>query len=484
MDRIRGKSAPSSSPSSGPFLGFMDAYKSRRSPLPLELLQSHKNVAYACASINAQAFASVPLRLYHVTAPGQRGPKNFPAKMVDTRRLEWLKSNNNFTPIMANDVTIREVADHPLMKLLHNPNPFHGEFDLLEWTMTSMDIMGDAYWSFTFVDIGGSKVPTQIWPLQAHLMRPIPDYTDGNILSHYEYSGTTGKIVYQPDEVIHFKHVGLTDPYLYGLSPMRAAFEQVTVSDKLLAYEEAILDNRARPDMIISPKEAIGQQEARRLERKFQEQFRGGGSGGIVIAESGFDYKSMNFPPADLAALEIRKVSKEEIANAFKVPVSMLQSRDVNRANAEAGAYQHAKGAVLPRCRTFEQFLNMKLTPLYDERIFLAFDNPVMEDAAEARESRKVNVQTGIWTINETRRVDGLPPVDGGDDAYMPSNYAPIALLKENAQAIIDRNRDSATTPPGISELPKKKPKRKPKKPKSLRYRIAKTAKDIDGEKT
>ena len=463
-DAIKSGGAPSAGPSTAPYFGFLDAYHSRRPPRPPELLSSYKNIAYSCAQLNATAVASGKLRLFHRGTRTDK-PTNVPSKIVEGDELQYLMKNSNSIPILSNDEVIREISQHPILTMLDRPNDFHGRFNLIEWTVLSMDILGDAYWSFEWYDVDGSKVPYKIWPLQAHLMTPIPDLDHNKILLHYEYAAAVGKQIYLPDELIHFKYTGLADPYLYGNAPLRACFEQATVSDKLLAYEEALLDNRARPDMLITPRDVIGKDEARRLERKFQQQFRGGGSGGIVVAESGFDYKSMNFAPADLASLEVRKIAKEEIANAFGVPPSMLTAKDINRATAEAGHYQHAKCAVMPRCRRMEEFLNMKLCPLYDPNIFLSFDNPVPEDEANRRETRRINIEKGVHTINEERKRDGLPPIPGGDDAYLPGNYYPIKMLQLIAESIVTRNSSSSVTIPGEEAVPDVKPEPIPASP-------------------
>jgi len=421
-------------------MGFLDAYRSRRSPTKIDLLTSYKNLAYACVQINSLAVASVPCRPYVLTRRGQKSPRFWEHQAVSGDTLERLKS----IPGISNKIAgaeVRELLNHPISDLLSRVNPFMNRFDLFEWTTASQEVDGNAYW---FVSREGEDgKPVEIWPLEAHRVTVIPDRSNGKVVDHYEYTAGTDRSFYLPEEIIHFKSMGLSDPYLLGYSPLRAAFEQSNVSDKLLAYEEAVLDNRARPDMLISPRDTIGPNEAARLENKIKQKFRGGGSGGVIVGESGLDYKALVFPPSDLAALEIRKVSKEELANAFGIPIALLRTEDVNRANAEAAEYQHAKGAVLPRCRRFEEKINERLCPMYDERIFVAFDNPVREDETAKRELRRVNIQTGVTTINEERAKDNLPPQKWGDEPMVQTGFIPISLAIEQAKASIDSMKAS-----------------------------------------
>jgi len=412
--------------------GFVDAYKSRRAPTKYDLVQSYKNTAYACAMINARALASLPLRVYAYTKPRQDKPRFWEQKEIDWATGEWLKSQPGIQQKIMGAKSVVELFDHPLQSLLNRVNDFMTRFDLFEYTTASQDICGDCFWYPARE--GDDGKPVEIYVLESHRVTIIPDRSSTGIIDHYEYANGLGKSYFSKDEIIHFKACSLADPYIFGLSSLRASYEQNTVSDKLIAYEEAVLDNRARPDMLISPKDAIGATEAARLERKFQNKFRGGGSGGVIVGESGLDYKALVFPPSDLAALQIRKVSKEEIANAFGVPIAMLRTEDVNRANAEAAEYRHAKGAVLPRAIKIQEMINKRLCPMFDDRIFVAFDNPVREDENIAIKKMEAELKWGTMPINEYRRSIGKEPIDGCDYPFLPGNYAPVPTLNKIAE--------------------------------------------------
>jgi HK97 family phage portal protein len=405
--------------------GFADAFKAERAPSQIDLVNSYKNIAYTCAMINAAAVASTPLRLFVQTSGSQRQAK-CPTRPVGRSTERRLRSRSGLDGRLAKAVRIEEVTRHPLLDLLHRANPHHTRYDLLELTVLSQEITGNAYWRLKDDALG---VPAQIWPLHAHMMTPVPDYATEQVVLEYVFSSGVGQQVFRPDEIAHFKYPSLADPYISGWSPLRAAYEHAVVTDKMLAYEEALLDNRARPDMLISPREPIGQQEATRLERKIQNKFRWGGSGGVLVGESGLDYKPLVFPPSDLAALQVRQVSAESLANAFGIPLSLLKTEDVNRANAEAGHYQHALLSVRPKCLRLQEKINKDVCPRFDPdgRLFVAFDDPVPANAAEDREDRKLALQTGYKVINEVREEEGLPPVPWGDEPILPITMAALS---------------------------------------------------------
>ncbi len=407
--------------------GFVDSFRHARAPSRVELVQAYKNIAYTCASKNAVAVASTRIGIYVETKKGQRSAKSYLGlKDVSLERERYIRDKSGLGASLSGSSKLQEVTSHPLITLLNTANNQHTKYDLIELTTLYQEICGDAFWSLEYDSLG---VPVKVYPLQAHMMSVVPDYESTQVIKEYIFSSGIGNTVFKPEDIIHFKYCSLVDPYVLGWSPLRAAFEHSIIHDKMLAYEEATLDNRARPDMLVSPKEPIGQQEAMRLERKIQNKFRWGGGGGVLVGESGLDYKPLVFPPSDLAALQLRKVSKEEIANAFQVPISLLRTEDVNRANAEAGNYRHAIDAVRPRCIRMQERINKDLCPKFDPdgRLFVAFDDPVPENETEKRENRKMFLMYGVKTINEIRAEDGLSPVKWGEEPILPITVAPLS---------------------------------------------------------
>ena len=86
-----------------------------------------------------------------------------------------------------------------------------------------------------------------------------------NLVDYYEYHGGRGVPRFSPQEVIQFRYPDLRDPYTAGLSPLRAAWEQVALASDYAALKKARFENRAIPDAIVSPDEVIGEVPVNRL---------------------------------------------------------------------------------------------------------------------------------------------------------------------------------------------------------------------------
>ena len=372
------------------------------------LIKSYRGTAYACANLCAQGVASAPLRLYVETREGQRAPRVRTAA-IGASRLKALSQRAAFARKTAR-AAVAEVVDHPLLDLLERVNCELDGFSLIELTQLYMEVVGAAYW---YLPRNAFGVVDAIWVLESQHVRS-RRAASGRIEA-WEYGFGPERRCFSADEILTFHMPSLRDPYAEGLSPLRAAWEAVSLQERERAHANAFLENNARPDVIVSARgeySGLGEDEAERLEDRFRRKFRRGRSGGVLVISDEVDVKPLTFAPRDVQNALFHQLTREDIANAFGVPVSLLQTRDVNRASAEAGHYQLARNAILPRCRRLEQRLSQRLCPLFDDRLFLAFDSPVPRDREHELKARQAYLAAGVITVNEARSDIGLPPLE------------------------------------------------------------------------
>jgi len=404
---VKGKSTPPGTLSGRTFAA--DVWGAAGAPGAHSLIASYRGTAYACANLCAQGVASVPLRLYVETRRGQEPPRVRTAP-VTAARLKALRDRPAFARRVTGASTVEEVLEHPLLDLLQNVNAELDGFTLIELTQLYMETVGSAYWYLPRNALG---VIEAIWVLEAQHVRARRGANGA--LTGWDYgTGPDGRR-FGAHEVLPFRMPSLSSPYGEGLSPLRAAWEAVSLQERERAHANAFLENSARPDVIVSARGeygGLGEDEAERLEERFRRKFRRGRSGGVLVISDEVDVKPLTFAPRDVQNALFHQMTREDIANAFGVPVSLLQTRDVNRANAEAGHYQLAKNAILPRCRRLEERLSQRLCPLFDERLFVAFDSPVPQDREYELKAREAHLAAGVITVNEARSEIGLAPLE------------------------------------------------------------------------
>ncbi|HWG41752.1 MAG TPA: phage portal protein [Gemmataceae bacterium] len=401
---------------------FVDSYKRNRQPTPNEILAELKNTAWTCASINAATCANYPPRLYVITEHNQPRPKCL-TKSLSQQSERRLRSLPHLHIRAKSAAIIEEVTDHPLLTLLQRANVAHNAFDLWELTTLYQEVHGSAYWGLDVDPMLG--VPRTIWILPTQNVTPRRDPNSANLVDYYLYRNGTSEERFAPNRVIHFAYPDPRDPYTSGLSPLRACFEQVALTSEYAAFKKAKFENHAIPDAIISPDEVMGEEERDRLETQWNHRFRRGGSGKVVVAESSLKVSLLNQSMGDVAALADMAATKNDIANAFHIPIAFLTSQ-TNLANLQASRSQHMSLAIGPRLQRRDEKLNAQLVPLFDPtgRLFLASEDPVPVDQNLLVQQQIADLKYGVVSINEIRSERGLPPVPWGEVPWLPLRWA------------------------------------------------------------
>jgi HK97 family phage portal protein len=404
---------------------YVDAYKRNRAPTPNELMAELKNTAWACASINAAVCASNPPQLYVATQEGQPAPKCL-TRPLTPRVEKALRSDPRLLARHRKAMRIQQVTDHPLLDLLQRCNPIHNAFDLWELTTLYQEVHGCAYWH---LEMGPFGVPRAIWILPSQNVTPKRAADSPRPVDYYLYRTGATEQRFAPEEVIHFRYPDPRDPYTGGLAPLRACYEQVALMSDYAAMKKAIYENRGLPAAIVSPDDVIGEEERDRLEMQWNDKFRRGGAGRVLVGESKLNVSILQASMGDLAQLAEMRATVEDVCNSFHVPIAYMTT-NTNLANLQAAQLQHLANCIHPRLERRDEKLNEQLVPLYDPtgRLFVASEDPTPMDPESSWQQQKIDMEYGVRTINEMREQEGLPPVPWGDEPWLPTNVAPVSV--------------------------------------------------------
>lgn len=388
------------------------------------LVERNIGWVYVCAKRNAISLASVPLRLYVQTRAGEAKAKAM-TKAIRPRIAESLQRSPSLRGMLAKALEIEEVLEHPFLDLMTKVNNGMNEYDFKVFTAMSWEITGNAY---VYVPTNGMG-PYAMYPLLPQYMKIIADQKTG--IGGYVYGSGPNKLTFKPDEIMQFRFVNLAS-VLYGASPLEAVLTPADLAKWMNEYEASLVSNNAVPDILLTTDQPMGPEAKKQLLQDFDNRYRGPNKRGKAAVATGMKIEKIGFSPREMNFLMGRKMTREEIAAAYDVPLSMLTTDDVNLANAKSGEYVYMKYAILPRCRFFEQKINEWLLPKFDEsgRLFCAFDNPVPEDAEDRRSERQNRLSLGMTTINEEREQDNMEPVEWGGEPILPFTMAPLSAPK------------------------------------------------------
>ncbi len=375
-------------------------YKTSRGTLE-DYLQTYEVSVwvYICVSRKMSAVAQVPLKVWK--------------RKKGSKRDDWV------------DLTIKE-PDHPLVKIIQNPNPWMTEYELKQNIVGHLELGGNAY-----LEVVGNNVPEQLYTLLPYKVKIIPD--SKNYIAGYVYEVLASNIKYMPEEIVHLKYFHPRSQY-YGLSPIQASELSIMTDLNAAEYNKNFFKNSAIPDGFLTTDQEMNDGAYRRLRKMWQQAHQGvKNAHRIAIGELGLKWQATSYNAKDMEFINSRKLSREELMSIFGVLpaiAGILESSSYGSLSEQKRSFWENIMVLL----TFiENVLNAKLVPKFkDEDLYIEFDTTTIQAIRENRESEarvaSAFADRGIKTVNEIRReMFGLEPVEWGN-VWHPPNAGGLAV--------------------------------------------------------
>lgn len=338
-----------------------------------------------------------------------------------------------------------EILEHEALSLIQNPNPFYTGDHLLKLTSIYRELAGEAYW--VFIRSGDGKI-VQIWPLR-------PDWvkvkaSKEKFIEHYTYGPISGQeVTFKAEDVLAFKDPNPTNPYR-GKGAVQAASLVIDIDTFSDEWNRNFFFNSALPYLIFKSTMTPSDEEKERFLKEITAKFGGRKNAHKVLALWGEGWEVDRFGAniAELDFINSKKMLRDEILAAFHVSKANIGIvDDVNRANMEASERRFQQNVILPRMKSFVTHLNQFFLPNWPkEGIFFDFDNPVPEDTERKLAIYKSALGEGgaaPWmTMNEVRELENLPPVEGGDQIYMPFSLTPVGGVVGAIRGFFGKSKD------------------------------------------
>ena len=364
--------------------------------------------------------------------PGVYRRKKAGGRSVGKQALAFMRSGamgRKAAMYSSNADDVEKIEGHPLIDLLDHPNAHWSGSELDHLDAVFTELAGNSYY---YIELGQGRKPVSLWPLYPQNTVVMP--SKSGMVAGYRYAvGANRPVDFKPEEVSHLR---LPNPFnhYYGFAPIQAVFIEAGLYNSSAQAESALMENQARPDYAVVIKNgASAKGTVDNVRTKIEQGFRGADKRGKFMVLSGdIDLKPLNWSPKELQWIEQQKWSRDTIAAAFGVPVSMLSVENVNLANAQAGMVQFLKLTILPRLAIRADRLTSDLLPFYGGKegdAWVAYENPVPEDQALISARNVQYVTSGVITANEARSSEGLDKIAGGE--VLRVNGQPLAASYE-----------------------------------------------------
>jgi HK97 family phage portal protein len=355
---------------------YGDARTASGEPVSVERSVSLTAV-WACISLIAGTVASMPLVLYKRGANGAR----------------------------------ERYTDHPLYGVLHDrPNPAQNVTAFWEAMVTALLLRGNSY---AIVSRDEARV-TALWFVNPDRVS-VDVLKNGKLRYKVAAAGSTTSV----SDMLHICGPMSDDGYT-GRSVIATFRETLGLGLAQERYGSEFFANAATPRGILTTQARLSETARATLSNSIAEQHASPGRRHrTLLLEEGLTFAPLGVTNDEAQFLESRRFSTEEIARMFLVPPHMIGGDtrgSMTYSNAETQALNLLKHTIGPWLTRIESAVNFACIPPLERRQMYAEYLPdalLMTDTQGRYSAYETGIRSGFLTINEVRRKENLPPLDG-----------------------------------------------------------------------
>jgi len=349
------------------------------------------SAVYACISLIGGAISSMPLPVYQRTADG------------------------------------RERVDHDVWWLLNEqPNFMYSAATFWESMLASLLLHGDAFARIIRKNKYAPNIIAIEWIRSSRVT--VRRGADGleyvvqpDILQLQNKIGETE--TYSAADMIHIAGPGFNG--LRGMSQIRYVLRNAAgIALAADQYSAAFFENGARPDFAIELAGSPTAEQQEMMRKSWMERYQGIGRAHTpALLTNGAKVHELTLNAEDSQLLTTRQFQVEDICRIFGTPPHMVGHTQNNTSwgtGVESMSIGFVRYTLSRHITKIEQELNRKIWPL-SKKFFVEFNTAGLErgDIRTRTDSYRISLGSAgedAWTtVNEVRRLENLPPVEGGD---------------------------------------------------------------------
>lgn len=319
------------------------------------------------------------------------------------------------------------VPDHPVQQLLEQPNQVVTDFQFKEMLVERLLLDGNAR---AAIFRRGDFRPVEMLTLdREHIART--EARGGRLIYHVRVPVGEGQFRHEVVDQDFMQHVA--GPGFDGKespSPIQwAAKQAIGLALGLEEHQARYVGSGGRPSGALEIPQGIGEETANRIKEDWTSQHGTlSQAGKTALLWGGSKYHPISFSSVDAEILASRRMQVAEIARVYGVPLHLLF--ETERSTSWGSGLEEQSAS----------FVRYTLRPLA-RRIEAEWDRKLFRDEERARLSVRFNFdellrgtardralflesmvqKSAIMLPNEARRMEGLPPLPGGDELRQPT---------------------------------------------------------------
>ncbi|WP_199809824.1 MULTISPECIES: phage portal protein [unclassified Streptomyces] len=335
-----------------------------------------------------------------------------------------------------------------------------GRIDILSQTVLSLLLQGNAFLAVRWAgpNIVGLDV---LDPTKIHVHMVMVDGLRRKVFEAYDIDADGNEVLlgwFTPRDVLHIPGMMLPGEFV-GCSPITYARESIGLALAAQKYGSKFFANGAMPGAVV---EVPGTMSEEGLARA-REAWRAANAGvdnahRVALLTEGAKFSKVAMSPDEAQFLQTRQFQVPEIARIFGVPPHLISDATNSTSWGSGLAEQNIAFTMFslrPWLERIESGFNRLLFAETADRFrFVKFNLDEIKRGApkERMELWSIGLQNGIYSIDEVRAAEDMPPLpDGLGETYrVPMNLGEVG-----------EEQEPAPTPPAI-EPPEEKPDEEP----------------------
>lgn len=341
------------------------------------------------------------------------------SESISTLPLKVYRTQSDGTRVLA--------KDHPVYRVLcKQPNAEMTPSRFMLMVVASICLRGNGFIEKRY--IGGRLVALQ--PLLPQNMVVKRKYTG---LLQYTYTDplTNTKRDIPLKDIMHIRGFGLDG--VCGMIPVHIGRDVIGSAMSVEESAAKIFENGLQSSGFLSSESALNDDQRNRI-RKYLQAFVGSKNAGkLMVLEGGMKYNNVTMNPEAAQMLESRSFSIEEICRWFRVPAFMVGHMDKQSSwssSVEGMNMQFLTNTLRPLLVNIEQEISRCLLNSDDDYYAeFSVEGLLRADSAGRSAYYTTALQNGWMSRNDVRRLENLPPIEGGDIYTVQLNMTPIDQL-------------------------------------------------------
>ena len=330
---------------------------------------------------------------------------------------------------------IEQITDHPLVRVLNNPNPFMSRFQFYATLIMDRYLAGNAY----FLKVRGPFGEVEeLWRLRPDRVRVVPSRT--KYIAGYTYTVDNVAVTYPAEDVVHWKTRHPLSDY-YGMSPVMVISERVNIDTYMRRFLATFFESGGTgPGAILTVKNNLTETNREEIRARLKRLVGVPNSHTETLVldntESTYERLGLDRGLTDALPKDINALSESRIAMAFGIPGSILGLligyESSSYANKRADWQVLWDVTLTPLFSDLDDVLNLSLVPEFSGVDEVCFDlstiRALQEDVDAVHKRARDNYLANLWSHQEARAITGVEPEPADDEIfYLPGGAATAA---------------------------------------------------------